>query len=347
MKTRPTAPQLNRQVLDEASAWFVDFRVGDVDAGARARFDQWLRASPEHIRAYMEIAQTYVELPVLKTDHQVDVDSLVASARSDANVLNLSEPMPRPIPAPERRPAVSVWAVAASLIIAVTGFGTYTLYRQYRYPTYTTGIGENRTITLPDASTVYLNARSRLRLQFSEGERDVELLEGQALFEVTHDPSRPFIVRSRGAIVRAVGTQFEVYDASTGTRVTVIEGRVTVADAAAEPDGIAPATTYVSAGEQVTVTDQAVTKPRHADLAAATAWTQRHLVFDDTPLSEVVDDFNRYNARQLIIEDKALAAFHVSGVYTSTDPASLIRFLREQPGIVVTESPDAVRIRRR
>ena len=57
MKTRAPQPKLSRQILDEASAWFVDFRVGDVDQHARERFDQWLRRSPEHIRAYMEIAR--------------------------------------------------------------------------------------------------------------------------------------------------------------------------------------------------------------------------------------------------------------------------------------------------
>ncbi len=70
MKTGQPKPKLNRQILDEASAWFVDFRVGDVDLTARERFDQWLRQSPEHIRAYMEIARTYVELPALNPERK-------------------------------------------------------------------------------------------------------------------------------------------------------------------------------------------------------------------------------------------------------------------------------------
>lgn len=343
MKARAANPKLNRQILDEASSWFVDFRVGDTDAGARARFDQWLRQSPEHIRAYMEIARTYVELPALKADHKLDLDALIASARSDANVLKLTASAPA-VP-PERKPVVRMWPLAASLLVAVIGFGAYAGYYLQRYQTYTTDIGENRSITLPDSSTVDLNARSKLRVEFSKSQRNVELLDGQALFEVVHDASRPFIVRSGGAVVRAVGTQFDVYRGSTGTTVTVVEGRVTVADTDAASN--APGATYVSAGEQVTVTAQAITSPKRADVAAATAWTQHRLIFDATPLVEVVEHFNRYNARQLIIEDPVLAAIHVSGVYASTDPTSLIRFLREQPGVVITESADAVRISRR
>src|SRR6266853_3986639 len=95
MKTKPAKPKLNRQILDEASAWFVDFRVGDVDLSARERFDQWLRASPEHIRAYMEIAKTYVELPAGSPDHRIDVRELIAFARTEtqANVIPLDRPV--------------------------------------------------------------------------------------------------------------------------------------------------------------------------------------------------------------------------------------------------------------
>jgi transmembrane sensor len=64
-------------------------------------------------------------------------------------------------------------------------------------------------------------------------------------------------------------------------------------------------------------------------------------------LRDVLDEFNRYNSRQLVIEDRALDDFHISGVYSSTDPASLLRFLREQPGIEVFETDDGVRITRK
>jgi ferric-dicitrate binding protein FerR (iron transport regulator) len=89
MKKSPT-PQLNRQILEEASEWFVDFRVGDVDAAARAHFDEWLRRSPEHIRAYWEIAKTYVELPDQSDFGKLDIAALIAYARSDDNVVPLN-----------------------------------------------------------------------------------------------------------------------------------------------------------------------------------------------------------------------------------------------------------------
>lgn len=253
-------------------------------------------------------------------------------------------------------------------------------------------------MTLADGSTVDLNARSKLRIEFSGAERRVELLGGQALFQVAKDQNRPFIVRSSHATVRAVGTQFDVYRKAGSTTVTVLEGRVAVYSTAhAEPStsgsaeppsapsqtaglppalaqgqapGRSPATPlssghsasaplkapgladpsgstaiFLSAGEQVTVTPaQVLPAPAHADIAATTAWMQRRLIFDGSKLSDVVQEFNRYNRRQLVIEGAQLSDFHVSGVYSSTDPASLIRFLREQPGMKITEDENEVRI---
>ena len=273
-------------------------------------------------------------------------------------------------------------------------------WQAHRYPLYSTDIGERRSITLADGSTVDLNARSQLRVEFSKTERRVELLDGQALFQVTKDMQRPFIVHSGDAMVRAVGTQFDVYRKTHGTTITVLEGRVAVySSAQPEPpmdqpnagsdqtntgtnaaiqhalprastravhsgasmsegspassavsnpglsDPSGSGAIFLSAGEQVTVTPAAAGTPvpQHADIAAATAWMQRKLIFEGSKLSDVVSEFNRYNRRQLVIEDPKLADFQISGVYSSTDPASLVLFMRDQ-GLNVTEGDNEIRI---
>jgi transmembrane sensor len=401
-----TTSKSNRQIVDEAAEWFVEFRVGDVDQQARERFDEWVRRSPEHIRAYIEIARTYVEMPNPHRATPLDVEALITYARTGENIVpfdqagNALPHEPRPLPEsrqsepqagrathtrPTRRPLL---AIAASALIAALAGAAW--WQSARYPLYSTDTGERRSITLADGSTVDLNARSKLRVEFSKNERRVELLDGQALFQVAKDKNRPFIVASGEATVRAVGTQFDVYRKETDTTVTVLEGRVAVystahaestsgsaepTPAAAPPTPRAPAKTqaempavphsdsvppsppglvdplgsgaiFLSAGEQVTVTPAAKTPPAptRVDIAATTAWTQRRLIFDGSKLSDVVQEFNRYNKRQLVIEDARLADFHVSGVYSSTDPSSLIRFLSEQPGVKVTEHDNEVQI---
>jgi transmembrane sensor len=370
-----TTPKSNRQIVDEASEWFVEFRVGDVDAAARERFDEWLRRSPEHIRAYIEIARTYVEMPNPHATKPLDVEALIAYARSGENIVPF-DTVPRGRAAMHTRsPRRRFLAVAASALMVALAGGVW--WQSARYPSYRTDIGERRSITLADGSTVDLNARSKLRVEFSKNERRVELLDGQALFQVAKDKSRPFIVASGEASVRAVGTQFDVYRKDSGTTVTVLEGRVAVYSTAPQPATRSPLASvqpeaqmraiphsgaassnppglldpsgagavFLSAGEQVTVTRaQTLPAPARADIAATTAWMQRRLIFDGSKLSDVVQEFNRYNKRQLVIEDAQLSDFHVSGVYSSTDPSSLIRFLREQPGIKITDNENEVQI---
>jgi len=400
---KPKSSTMNSQILDEACEWFVEFRAGDIDANQRQRFDDWLRRSPEHIRAYIDIARIYVEVPPPDPTGEIDLPALIAYANRDGS--NVA-PLPSSIAAREAAtrfdlnaasgqlrlaPRESFWmsnrALAASLLTGLIVASGLLVWRTERYPSYATDIGEHRSIALSDGSTVDLNARSRLRVEFTAGERLVELFEGQALFQVAKDKSRPFIVKSGEATVRAVGTQFDVDRKATGTTVTVIEGRVVVYSAVhpevsttvapvSSPTGVAsrmptapraqkaPAVTgappdlpadlsppvesgsavYVGAGEQITVTSQALRVPEHTDVTAATAWTQRRLVFEGTQLSDVVEQFNRNNRRQLVIESPLLAGYHVSGTYSSTDPTSLVRFLREQPGFKITETDTEVRI---
>lgn len=400
------ASKSNRQIVEEASEWFVEFRVGDVDAAARERFDEWLRRSPEHIRAYIEIARTYVEMPNPQGTKPLDVEALIAYARSNENIVpfdtvgGLPSQEPRALAEPNKQqgraathtsfPRRRFLAVGASALMVTLAGGVW--WQSARYPLYSTDIGERRSITLADGSAVDLNARSKLRVEFSKNERRVELLNGQALFQVAKDKGRPFIVASGEATVRAVGTQFDVYRKDSGTTVTVLEGRVAVYSTAhavsnsgsTEPPSPAPQPStgsppasmkpeaqmhatphseaassnppglvdssgsgaiFLSAGEQVTVTSaQTLPAPVRADIAAATAWMQRRLIFDGSRLSDVVQEFNRYNKRQLLIKDAQLSDFRVSGVYSSTDPSSLIRFLRAQPGIKITDNENEVQI---
>jgi transmembrane sensor len=184
-------------------------------------------------------------------------------------------------------------------------------------------------------------------------ERDVDLLEGQALFHVAKDPARPFIVSSAATQVRAVGTEFDVYRRIQGTVVTVVEGRVAVLLPDQDEPGVQPppsapnAPMFLSAGEQVLVTPRTMQKAEHPSVAMATSWTQRQIRFESASLADVAEEFNRYNERQLVIQDPTLYDFHITGVFSSTDPASLVRFLRERPGVQVTETAAEIRVSRK
>jgi transmembrane sensor len=376
---------MNTQIYDEAGEWIVRHRTEELDVAARKRFDAWLRESPNHLRAYLELCTIWEELPALDPTWNLSADELIARARAESNIYPLGEMHSRAHADRSLHVTVSaarqsslrryVVVTAALLLVAVGVAGWLNQQRGL----YTTDVGEQDTIVLLDGSTVQLNAHSKMRVHYTDQQRFVELIQGQALFKVAKDPTRPFVVQSDETRVRAVGTQFDVYRKSTATIVTVVEGRVAVhSPRVAESEGATamatprlenfrqahvatlnalPGEVFLSAGEQLIAQDKSsaepavpsaraptVPTPRKADVAAATAWTQQRLIFDYTPLNEVADEFNRYNQRRLVIEDAALYDFHISGSFSSTDPALLLRFLRAQPGIAVNESDADIRI---
>ena len=349
-----------RGILQEACDWFVEFRAGDVDATARDRFDRWLRQSSLHIQAYLEIGAMYAGFRAAGSGLDVDVNALIAGARASvgADVVALGTPMRKP---QSRTTLARPLLLAACVAMVVIGAGLLTWTGWRNRGIYSTAIGEQRSITLADGTIVDLNARTRIRVRFTRHERDIDLLQGQALFTDTRIPNDPFVVRSKGIVVRAIGTQFDVNQQVTGTVVTVLEGKVAVgtkrrsppdlqgnaSPPSTIPQAIAFAPILLSAGEQVTVGGgNAYPTLERPDLQGATAWRRHELVFDSSRLVDVVQEFNRYNRRQLVIESPALGDLEISGVYSSTDPASFLRFLRQQPGIVITETSSAIRIER-
>jgi transmembrane sensor len=347
MQGKSKGQPFNKQINAEAAEWFVELTTGEPGVETRQRFDAWLRRSPEHVGAYLEMFSIWEDLARVDGDRRVTADELIALARaSGRNVVELgrgkrddAEAMDRSNSEESQRARSRRYrwgvAVAASLALVIAGW----FYSQRG--TYRTGTGEQQTIALADGSWIELNARSIVRVRFTDAERLIDLRAGQALFRVAHDPKRPFIVESGATRVRAVGTQFDVYRRALGTTVTVLEGRVAITRPevpVSAGEGRTEAPLQLAAGEQVTVTPTATSAPAPANVEAATAWTQHRLIFSATPLNEVAEEFSRYSDRRLTIEGDSLDAFNVSGVFSTSDLPSFLRFLRAQPGVTVRET---------
>lgn len=366
---------MNRQIIDEAAEWFVEFSTGEVDEIARSDFDRWLRKSPEHVKAYLELLPIWADGATPLPEHEASAEDLIALARTSDNVVALSdtERARARVPADEGRSAARTssampyrwWYALAASVTTLALIATAMWIMANPHTTYATELGQQRTVTLPDGSTVELNTQSLIRVNFTPQSREVRLLEGEALFKVAKDPLRPFMVSSDATRVRAVGTQFVVYRRDGYTTVTVVEGRVLAAQGAIPPTwrtaapvlpepAAAPSwgesirdgndAILVTAGEQLTFSPTETPRAQRADVESATAWTRGRLIFEATPLPEVAQEFNRYNERKIRVENEALAGFLVNGSFSSTNPASLVRFLQEQPALSIHETANEIRI---
>jgi transmembrane sensor len=338
---------MNRQINEEAAHWFVEFRTGDIDAAGRRNFDTWVRTSPEHLRAFIEIAALWGHSGKLGRHSPFSLEELIASARKETNVVPLSRMAPPEDALTGRQRRFRLAAAAAALLV-IGSIVAGSLLSQRR--TFSAEVGERRSLRLADGSRVTLNSRSRVRIELNDSTRTVDLLEGEALFRVAPEVSRPFVVRAKGTFIRAIGTEFDVDEQDRGAVIAVVDGRVAVsrADARtgsdrneAQPDdrnGV-----LVSAGERIDMAEGSSAKPTPINASSATAWTQGKVILQSATLEEVVERFNRYSQRRLVAADQGAVPFRLSGVF-STDTDFLIRYLRERGDIEVQESATQIRI---
>jgi transmembrane sensor len=198
-----------------------------------------------------------------------------------------------------------------------------------------TGTAATRTVALDDGSRIVLDRSSRLRVAFTNSGRDVELLDGQAHFEVAKDTHRPFRVRTKSAEVIAIGTMFDVATLPTRTTVTLIEGRVNVRTIT----GTRQVESRVEAlipGQQLGITgDGQLLDKKVVQIENVTAWQRGTIVIDDAPLPEALAAMNRYSMTRIVVLGPSLQSRRVSGTFrigdVETEAIALQRFfgLRE------------------
>lgn len=208
---------------------------------------------------------------------------------------------------------------------------------------------------LPDGSTIELRDGAEVRVAFTDELRRVELLRGEAHFEVAKNPARPFVVTAGGYEVRAVGTAFVVQVAPEAIEVLVTEGRVAVE----QPRGDAPeamqSLALLGAGRRVVIdTTVSLGEPGlpvlavdATEAAQRLAWRVPRLEFSGTPLGEAVPMFNRHSTVQLRLGDAAIARVQLSGIIRADNPEPLFRLLRDNYGIVAETGADGVVVLRR
>lgn len=282
-------------------------------AGDQLTFSQWLRADPAHAEAYAQ-AQVVWELSESPARTLADEEALALQGYLDA--------MDRP-----RRPQLLRWsgalAMAACLLLMVS-LGTG--WQPQRWiddlgADYVSAPGEIRTVTLADQSQVTLDGDSAIAVDFSRGERHVQLRRGAGFFTVTHT-GEPFVVAAEKGEARVLGTQFEVRLQPHGAQVTVLSGRVGVT---ADRDGEQQ---VLTAGQQVAYGEGTAQKLHAVDSEAQLAWRQGWLTYYKSTLGDVVDDLRRYYPGRIVLLNDELAARKVSGSFPSKDPQAVLSSLQ-------------------
>jgi transmembrane sensor len=311
----------DRERAENAAAlWIARRGTSDWDTAA---FEAWLARSSSHRVAYYRLNAAWEETGRL------------AALRTPPGRL-VDESRPAHLRSARRWTRPRLVALAASFVLVIVAAAVTLVVKELSEPArFATRIGALEIVPLEDGSRVTLNTNSVVRVSLNRRERLINLDHGEVYFEVAHDTKRPFIVHAGGQQIVAVGTQFSVrHDApNTDIQIIVTQGTVRL-----EPTVLLPAGSIAMVhADSVTV--------RHAtpsDLEQRLSWRAGELTFRDTPLSEAVAEFNRYNPRRIVIQDPSIADLKLGGVFRSTNQAAFIDLLTQ--GFPVRANPESDRI---
>lgn len=291
------------RLSDEAAGWFARLRRGDLSEEDLRDFESWRRRTPEHEQAWIEVTHLWSD------------PAIIAAARVAGSAFPTCGAARRSA-APRR--GLMTAAVGLLGAIACLFLVRPDLVLQLQADDWT-ATGEQRSVQLPDGSGVTLNTRTAIATEFLGQTRRIKLLAGEAFFRVSPDPQKPFLVESHNMVARALGTAFLVKEEGDGLQVAVIEGSVDVHLRDAGSSHI-----ELNGGQQVAIARDHLSPPTTANPEVLTAWLRGRLVFDSAPLSQVINELNRYHAGRIVLVGTDIRQIQVSGTYHLSDTSAIV-----------------------
>ena len=320
-------------VSERAAGWIARLQSEICSSEDWTRFRDWRKASQENDATYLSMMESLEQVDEFAEDPEI------MQMRIEAMALGKEE---------SRRPA---WLLplAACLVMMVAGavltllvpaaFGpstedapprvasaasqegtaSWTSSGDLRFKqVYSSAVGQRSSTDLPDGSTIELNTDTLVEVDFSAGQRSLRLVRGEAVFEVAHDDSRPFVVHAGSERITALGTIFSVRRTGEEMVVALIEGSVEVEKSASGMVDQPVPGIRLTPGQQARSANAASQfQVSRVNVDRALSWRTGRLMFDNERLADAIEEVNRYSTRKLVLADPALAELRVSGAFTT------------------------------
>ena len=329
----------------EAGEWLVrldgDTRLSDDEL---MRLRDWLERSPAHREELGNLLRFYDRMNIL-TELSVPLGRQV-TAKPTSNERLFAWTGPIRFAFNRNYAVIAIALVALALIINQQAWkqgtsepGTNSIY--------STAIGEQSSVSLPDGSTIHLNTNSQVKVEYEKAVRNVRLLQGEAFFNVAKIPQRPFHVYAGTGRVEAVSTAFIVRLNKHGVDVIVTEGSVRLAALKKLPGRQAVSTDNhehplgtLDAGQGTTIralitdeenvsfsTIELVQNLDDTELSRRLSWRHGLLIFTGDPLEDVIDEISRYSPVTIEIIDPTLKAIRIGGQFRVGDVEAMLASL--------------------
>ncbi|MCK5910256.1 MAG: FecR domain-containing protein [Caulobacter sp.] len=303
-------------LFDVAAAWWVRRLEDGWTPGQEAEFQAWLAVDPAHGQTYEAVLEA------------MSAFNDAAPGMADRG------PVPTFEPPPAARPSRRAWIAGGGAALAAGLAGWAILTRSEPARLYVAPATSPAAFTLADGSRLFVDVGGQVSVRIGRGARRLELVRGQARFDVAHDPTRPFSVAVGDQVVVATGTAFNIERLSDRAIVSLLEGRVLIHPVDRADQGLP-----LRAGERAVLTPGVAPRRTPGDVAAASSWREGRLVFDDTPLAEAVERVSRYGPR-VRLADASLASLHVTGVFRTGDTAAFVEAITAYLPVAARRDPD-------
>lgn len=318
--------------IEAADEWLTYLHSGNTSETGRAAFSAWLMKSESNRAAFQEAEQLWQDLGFVS----ICADDLVAEGlTADKLAANDDDA--------DQKTAFFSWGKALAAGVAVI-LGSLALFWQLQPPTqtqleYTSAVAQIKDITLPDESEVTLSADSELIVTFSDKKRNLELVKGRAYFEVSPDPSRPFVVTAGNTSARAVGTAFDVNANTEGVTVAVTHGIVDVSSFADYQHQQVKAKTQITAGQLVqSQKNGTISAPADFKTDQIVSWKTGRLVYEGQKLSVITAEINRYREKKIRLLGSELQNKRITLSIPADKTEQLISAIKATDKVYVTDT---------
>jgi transmembrane sensor len=326
--------EANLKPIKEAASWTTLVDSGELSDSKREEFHAWLD-EPGNARAHSE-CRTLLAM----------IQDLPESKAASLRRMPIPQPwFPALVPILNHPLRTSCVAAAAAAILVAGAWFNLRPFREYVTQTYATETGEQRTVILKDGSTAHLNTKSRIHWTGVGKDRRVVLDMGEVLFEVAHDPVRPFRVMVGNSEIRDLATEFDVYRRENGSVVvTVLKGQVAVGGVAVGTDESPFSERQLGPNQQVEYTRAGLVSDVHTvDATKVVHWRDGLLETQGMSFSTVVSELNRYSAKQILVPDSRVDDAHITlgGAFGIHDVPAALSLIQGIAPVVVTDTGDS------
>lgn len=329
MKTNapePKGPESASEIESSAASWAAKIDRGGLSFDEQAALEKWLVADTRRLGAYARALAVNAHF-----------DRAVALGPGFSPDDFEEERPPSPPAFNRRRFLFAGGSALAASIAAAVGFGVLSTGAAV-----VTAKGDTRRIALAEGSAITLNTDSRIEPRFEKRLRQVDLVRGEALFDVSRDRDRPFVVHAGDVRVRVLGTSFSVRRFDDGAvEVAVLEGHVEVGAAGElHPHSL-------RRGQRVRVSrrgDFQMDHMSHVALERSIGWRRGIIDLHGMTLAQAAAEYARYSDRRIVIADPAVGAMKVTGVYSTSDPLGFARAAALSLGIRATPTAEGMRL---